>query len=185
MNYTKEEYIKKFMKSIYVSRRNKRRIREDITQRIEIAFSEDPFYNIYDEMGDPEELAVEFMENIEDKGAAVFVTIGISTRSKAYEYMSKSSIFGIPLVHINTGGLYRNKVAKGIIAIGDISFGIVSVGGIGIGLISLGGISLGAVAVGGIAIGGAAVGGIAIGGYAIGAIAVGFYKVVGEIIHLL
>ena len=43
-----------------------------------------------------------------------------------YEYKSKKTIKGLPLVHVNTGlGLYR---ARGIIAIGNIAEGVVAIG---------------------------------------------------------
>ena len=53
-----------------------------------------------------------------------------------YEYKSKRTLFGLPLVHINVGyGVYR---AKGVIAIGNIATGIVSIGIIAVGLLSIG-----------------------------------------------
>lgn len=108
--------------------------------------------------------------------------LGVSNKSNDYkprgfEYKSKRSIKGIPLVHINLGAGLRR--AKGIIAIGNVSTGIISVGGISIGLLSLGGLSLGLLALGGLAIGllfalgGVALGLIAIGGVAIGYLAIG------------
>lgn len=100
-----------------------------------------------------------------------------------YEYISKRKIFGIPLVHVNIGNGIR--VAKGIIAIGNLSIGLLSIGGISLGLFSIGGVALGLLAlaglgIGGIAAGGAALGYLAFGGfafgtYAIGGIAVGTY----------
>ena len=108
-----------------------------------------------------------------------------------YEYKSKKTYKGIPLVHVNIGlGIY---CAKGIIAIGNIAKGVVAIGGLSFGIISLGGLALGLLAFGGLAIGlilalGAyamstlvAAGGIAVGTYAIGGIAVGFYKAIGGI----
>ncbi len=184
MNYSKEEYVKIFMKNIFASRRNKRRIKEDITQRIEASMEEDPFYNLYEQMGDPVEVAEEFMENLENSGGVSVVTIGISSSNKSYEYKSKTTIFGIPLVHVNVGGRFRTSVAKGIVAIGDVSIGVVAIGGVAFGLFTIGGIAIGALAIGGVAIGGVAIGGVAIGGIAIGAVAIGIIKVFGEILFL-
>lgn len=94
-----------------------------------------------------------------------------------YEYKSKAAVMGVPLVHIHVGrGM---QVAKGVIAIGNVSIGVLSVG-----IIALGGISFGAVALGFltfaalavgvlIAAGGLAVGAVAFGGLAVGVIAVG------------
>ena len=56
-----------------------------------------------------------------------------------YEYKSKTSLFGLPLVHISFK--YRsNRVAvpaRGIIAIGQFAFGIISISQFGIGIISI------------------------------------------------
>ena len=102
-----------------------------------------------------------------------------------YEYKSKRTLFGLPLVHINSGpGL---RVAKGIIAVGNISIGVFSVGGLALGLFSFGGLGLGlllvlagvgvgAVAWGGVAVGVLANGGFALGWFAIGGIARGVYS---------
>ena len=108
-----------------------------------------------------------------------------------YEYKSKKTFHGIPLVHINYG--MGNFKAKGIIAIGNASIGvfslglasigIVSVGLLGCGLItigtlavglllSFGAISVGTIAFGGIAVGVLAVGGLAVGEYALGGCAI-------------
>jgi len=94
-----------------------------------------------------------------------------------YEYKSKRTWLGLPLVHVNVGrGIY---VAKGIIAIGNISIGwlslgVLALGGLCLGPLALGLISLGALAVGLLmALGGLAVGIIAIGGLALGIFAVG------------
>lgn len=74
-----------------------------------------------------------------------------------YEYKSRSSLFGLPLVHINVGrgGFYR---ATGIIAIGAMAKGVVAIG-----LVSLGGLAIGAVSVGLLAAGAMALGGCAVG----------------------
>ena len=89
-----------------------------------------------------------------------------------YEYRSKRTLFGLPLVHINFG--IAPRVARGIIAIGNISIGVLSVGGLALGLLSFGGLALGlllvlaGVGVGAIAFGGLSVGILATGGFALG-----------------
>lgn len=95
-----------------------------------------------------------------------------------YEYKSRRTLFGLPLVHICLG--HRGMgVARGIFAVGNIAVGFFALGGISLGLFSLGGVSLGlllalgGLSVGGIAIGGCAVGLLALGGGAIGWLAVG------------
>ena len=100
-----------------------------------------------------------------------------------YEYKSKRTLFGIPLVHINLG---RNGWARGIVAVGSIATGIVALGGVAFGLFTLGGVSiglllalgavsLGAVSVGAIAVGLLAWGGLALGWLAVGGISLGVY----------
>ena len=84
-----------------------------------------------------------------------------------YEYKSKRTLFGLPLVHINCGpGVHW---ARGIIAVGDIATGLVAMGGIAAGLISLGALSLGLL----LALGALSVGIVSIGGFAVGVLSVG------------
>ena len=50
-----------------------------------------------------------------------------------YEYRSKKMLFGLPLVHIVFGPAYnpvtgKIRIAKGIIAVGGISFGLLAIG---------------------------------------------------------
>jgi len=78
----------------------------------------------------------------------------------AFEYRSETEILGLPLIHITRK---KHKVAKGIIAFGDIAVGIFAVGGLAIGLVPIGGFSLGLISFGGFAIGYSAFGGLAIG----------------------
>ena len=98
-----------------------------------------------------------------------------------YEYKSRRTLFGLPLIHINLGqgGVHW---ARGVIAVGNLATGLLlAAGGLSTGLVSLGGVSLGLLALGGVAAGvlsalggvalsfGLAVGGAAIGGaYAMG-----------------
>lgn len=107
-----------------------------------------------------------------------------------YEYRSERTLFGLPLVHIKLAqrGLC---VAKGVIAIGNVSVGLISIGCFSLGLLSvgcaalgllaLGCMGLGLVGLGCIAIGAAAFGGVAIGYLAVGATAVGTYAAGGAV----
>ncbi|KGE20256.1 helix-turn-helix domain-containing protein [Paenibacillus wynnii] len=105
-----------------------------------------------------------------------------------YEYKSKKTWFGVPLIHVNIGrGVY---VAKGIIAVGNIA-----IGGLSVGIITLGGLCLGALALGlfsfaglaiglllsmgGLAVGAIAVGGLAVGIFAVGGLSVGVFSIGG------
>jgi RNA polymerase sigma factor (sigma-70 family) len=97
------------------------------------------------------------------------------------EYRSKTSLLGLPLVHVVTGGgvpgqPHRRRVAVGWIAIGDIAFGVLfAAGGIACGGIAMGGLSLGVISLGGAALGGLAFGGLGIGIWAAGGAALGVF----------
>lgn len=95
-----------------------------------------------------------------------------------YEYKSRRTLLGLPLVHVNLGrcGI---RWARGIIAVGNVATGGLAVGGLSAGLVSIGGFSLGGLAVGGLAAGLAAVGGIAAGVLAAGGVAFGWLAVGG------
>ena len=90
-----------------------------------------------------------------------------------YEYKSSWTIAGLPLVHVCAGinpETMRPRIAKGVIAIGNIAVGVLAIGGLACGVFTVGGASFGLVA----AIGGAAMGlGLSVGGFAIGSIAIG------------
>jgi transcriptional regulator with XRE-family HTH domain len=102
---------------------------------------------------------------------------GYLRRQGPYEYVSKTRVWGLPLVHVKFSRFSRTPgIAKGIIAIGDVALGVVSIGGFALGLLSLGGISLGLLlSLGGLALGAFALGGVAIGLIAFGGAAVGVY----------
>ncbi len=103
-----------------------------------------------------------------------------------FDYKSSISIGGWPLVHVCAGvdpETMRPRIAKGVIAIGNISIGLVAIGGLACGLITVGGASLGLLlAVGGAAFGaGLSIGGLAVGSIAIGGAAIGFQYAVGGV----
>jgi ribosomal protein L37E len=109
----------------------------------------------------------------------------MSGRLFSYEYRSRARFFGLPLVHVVWGyGINpltgRLRVAKGIIAVGNVAIGVVAVGGVALGGVAVGGVALGLAALGGCAIGVLlALGGMAIGLVAIGGGAVGYYALGG------
>lgn len=101
-------------------------------------------------------------------------------KNYGYEYISKTKIKGIPLVHINLALGHGIKKAKGIIAIGDVATGIIALGGVSIGVLTLGGLSLGLISLGGLALGLLlALGGIAMGLLSLGGIAIGYFSIGG------
>lgn len=82
-------------------------------------------------------------------------------RGFSYEYKSKRSWRGMPLVHVNIG---FGRSAKGVIAIGLAAKGIVAIGLAGLGVITLAPVGIGLLLSAGIV----AIGGIALGDFAIG-----------------
>ncbi len=110
-------------------------------------------------------------------------------RKLSFEYRSKTTVFGWPLVHIATGvdpASGRKRTAKGIVAMGCaprgvIAFGDVAVGVIACGIFGYGVISVSVVAVGVVALGSlaagllAAMGGVALAPVALGGAAFGYY----------
>ncbi len=100
-----------------------------------------------------------------------------------YEYRSSIEIMGWPLVHIargvnpETGAI---RVARGIIAIGNLAVGVFALGGLSLGLIAFGGLSMGLLAMGGVAVGGATFGGVSLGLYlALGGLAISLQYAIG------
>jgi len=109
----------------------------------------------------------------------------IAERSNDVRYESNKKIFNLPIVSIAFGPnpeRTENKgLAKGFIAIGDISVGVISFGGLAFGLFSFGGASVGLASVGGLAVGIVSLGGAAIGLLAaVGGVAIG-YNAVGSL----
>lgn len=96
-----------------------------------------------------------------------------------YEYKSQAAFLGLPLIHVAVGldpKTGRKRIAKGVIAIGDIAVGVFALGGVALGGLTLGGVSVGLAALGGLAIGlGVGLGGLAIGYVAVGGLAIGYY----------
>ncbi len=99
-----------------------------------------------------------------------------------FEYRSRATLFGLPLLHIATGvdpATGRPRIARGVIAIGGIAQGVVALGGVAMGGLTFGGMSIGVIAFGGCALGAVSLGGLAValiaafGGLAIAPIAVG------------
>ncbi|WP_455616487.1 helix-turn-helix domain-containing protein [Eisenbergiella sp.] len=99
---------------------------------------------------------------------------------KGFEYKSRASVFGIPLVHVKFGGgngkVRLRDAARGIIAVGNLAFGVVSVGIFSAGLLSFGVLSLGLLfSLGVVSLGAIAVGVVAMGIVTGGISSVGIY----------
>ena len=103
-------------------------------------------------------------------------------RNKDVRYESRIRIFNLPIVSIAIGPnperAENRGLARGFIAIGDISVGVISFGGLAFGIFSFGGASVGLASVGGLAIGIVSLGGAAIGLLAaVGGVAIGYNAV--------
>ncbi|GKX31229.1 hypothetical protein SH1V18_37090 [Vallitalea longa] len=183
MNKENKKYVNKVLRRIDCSTKYKKRIRNDLHMMLEDKAMELGETDPYKLLGDAEQVAEEFAENmgvslftkyqyVSEKKFMGMPLIQINNNNRRYyEYKSQRTIMGIPLIHVNHKPF---GVAKGIIAIGNISIGVISFGCVSIGVISFGAISfavllsLGALALAGVfAIGGVAVAGLfALGGAA-------------------
>lgn len=130
-------------------------------------------YLLKDKIEEAERIEKERTENTESAalGAVGQTEAGQSyCRSRQdlhYEYRSKKTIKGIPLVHVNIGlGAYR---ARGIFALGIFASGVFSMGLLSAGVFSVGILSAGLL----LAIGTVAAGLISAGTFAVGCIAFG------------
>ena len=104
-------------------------------------------------------------------------------RGHRYEYRSKRTVWGIPLVHVAFGGDPSGRpmaLARGVIAIGEAAVGLVAIGGFAGGGVTIAGMSLGVISLSGLSVGlFLAMGGIAFGGFAVGSLAFGAVGAVG------
>lgn len=103
-------------------------------------------------------------------------------RMLGFEYKSKRTWLGLPLVHITTrpdSVTGKTKTARGVFAFGGKAFGVLAFGGVARGIFACGGIAQGVFAIGGVAMGVISYGGIAVallmatGGLALASIAIG------------
>ena len=112
----------------------------------------------------------------------------------AFEYRSRASFLGLPLVHIRIGDRFAilkapvkawiavgERAVGGLFAFGAIAIAPVSVGGITIGLLPFGGLALGVLALGGFALGIWVFGGLVVGWQALGGCAIGWHAADGGI----
>jgi RNA polymerase sigma factor (sigma-70 family) len=84
----------------------------------------------------------------------------------AWEYRSRTELFGLPLVHVRIGDRFSvlRKPVTAWIAMGESAIGgLFAMGACAIAPVSIGGLSLGLLSLGGLAVGGVALGGIALG----------------------
>jgi RNA polymerase sigma factor (sigma-70 family) len=118
---------------------------------------------------------------IQQQEAANSPRLRFTSFSRPYEYRSKRTLLGLPLVHIRwnceEGG--KTLAAKGWIAMGNKAFGVIyatgqfSIGCISMGVVPIGLVSVGAFAAGLFAFGGFSLAWVSMGGFAIGYMAFG------------
>lgn len=113
--------------------------------------------------------------------------LSISLSRFTFEYKSKRTLWGMPLVHINWGlgrtakGVFAIGLkAKGIISFGILSMGIISLGVLSLGIISLGVLALGLLGIGAFGFGAFAMGAISVGLFSTGALSVGYFYAYGD-----
>ncbi len=101
-----------------------------------------------------------------------------------FEYRSAGGMWGLPWVHIRSGGCFRGAKASGWIAISDgLAIGGLFAGApIGVAPISVGGIAIAIFALGGVAVGQAAVGCFAGGYWAAGGLALAAHAAEGALV---
>lgn len=189
-------FINDVIAGIVVDDKLQGRIAQDLRSHITEASLSQSVDQVIDKMGDPTEVAREFMDSIYEDKSEVIERL-IRERLKVnqlladyFEYRSKIQLFGIPLVHIKFRRHVKTKpgIAKGVVAIGNravgavavgrfccggICFGLAPVGLVAVGLLSAGVFALGSLAVGVVALGGFVFGLGAFGGFAFGLIAGG------------
>jgi RNA polymerase sigma factor (sigma-70 family) len=118
--------------------------------------------------------------------------LSLQQRVPLFEYRSKLSLFGLPLVHVRLrAGIERGPV-KAWFAAGDAAIGVIfafggvavapiSFGGLAVGIFTLGGLAVGLVAFGGFSLAPWALGGFAVGWRAFGGCAVGWSAAAGAV----
>lgn len=198
-----EEYVVRVLSKLRMDEETKERIRRDLTASILERAEREGLEQALRSMGPPEEMAREFADNLKAgrepealPERIAELTREIKSLSPYFEYRSRRTLFGLPLVHIKIrrGGYGYGygwlrpygapAVAKGILAIGEVAIGFAAIGCISFGLIAIGAVAFGLAAFGAIAIGLAlgagaiatgavAAGAIAIGGLTFGAVAIG------------
>ena len=103
-------------------------------------------------------------------------TASTPSRAWGWEWRSRASLFGVPLVHVAFGqdAQGRMRLAKGIVAVGQFAIGVLTLAQFGVGMLAgVGQLVFGTVAVGQFALGTL----LGIGQFAVGIIAVGQFVV--------
>jgi hypothetical protein len=162
-------YIGKVLSYIKCNSRTRKLIREDLYTNLSVKYNETGENDPIKLMGEPREVAREFISNLDLK------------ESGGFEYRTNLEIFGIPIIHIS---LKPYGITKGIIAIGNIAIGFIAIGRISIGVLSCGAISVGILAsLGAVSISLLlSIGAVAVAyGFSIGAVAIAQHFAIGAV----
>lgn len=110
--------------------------------------------------------ADEFKTQVENMAAMpVPMQRALARRFQSFEYKSKRTLLGMPLLHVTAGidpTTGKKRVARGFFAFGDIAVGFVACGGYARGVVAFGGIAVGGIAIGGLSLGVLSWGGMAL-----------------------
>ncbi len=186
-----ESYINRVIDGIVVGDKLKKRIAQDLRSHITDASINQNIDDVLGRMGDPARVSAEFMDSVYENKSEVIKRL-VRERLRVsrlltdyFEYSSKISFFGLPLLHIKFRRHLNAKpaTARGIVAIGNRAIGAVAVGRFcfgglcfgmfPVGLVAFGSFSSGVIAFGGFALGICALGGITLGILAVGGFAFG------------
>ncbi len=181
-----EGFINRVIDGLVVDDGLKKRIAQDLRLHITEASSNEDIDIVINKMGNPAEVAVEFMDSVYENKSEVIERL-VRERLRVsrlladyFEYSSKIKIFGLPLIHIKFRRHLNAKpgTARGIIAIGNRAIGAIAVGrfcfgGLCFGMFPVGLAAFGSFSGGFLAFGGFAAGIIAFGGVAAGLLAAG------------
>ncbi|MBC7238356.1 MAG: hypothetical protein H5T69_21150, partial [Chloroflexi bacterium] len=152
-----KRYIDGVLRHLYLKNEYRRRVADDLHAHIDEAARTKPVDEVLKEMGHPRKIAGEIMETYEgDYEKMGFLNaIAYARRVRDFEVKSATQVGGWPLVHIATGynDAGQRRIAKGIIAVGDIAVGVVAMGAISTGVIALGALAAGVIAFGALAAG--------------------------------
>jgi len=136
------QYIRIALSTISADRESKEKIRREMNYDIQNKVFDSGKGDPFEVLGNPASYAREFIEERKSTYTQVRTrfsrTCDIGSHA-GYEFISKSTVLGLPFIHINTRPF---GVAKGIIAVVNVAIGVLAIGGVSIGLFSLGGVAL-------------------------------------------
>jgi len=136
------QYLRIALSTISSDRESKEKIRREMNYDIQNKVFDSGKGNPFEVLGDPAAYAREFIEERKSTYPKVRMRVSRAYGLKGYagyEFISKMTVAGLPIIHINT---LPFGVAKGIIAIGNVAIGLLAIGGVSIGVFSFGGVAL-------------------------------------------